>query len=585
MQTTSPNDTGGRWKDTAASASATISAQLSVLPRLPQPVLERSRLHDMLDSGVPLVVVHAPIGFGKTTLVACWAGAAGDRAGTIVWLNAYRARDADSFWSGAVGAFAASGIILPDGRTAFSRLTAGLLRRRTPVVLVIDDFDATADPDLENDLLALVKHHRSLRVIVCMRGSHSFSGRADLETVVITARDLALTKKETRLLLRASGARSDARFAALVHESTLGWPEPTHALALGLDEHADTEQLTKTAYQVSRDYLHRRMLPCFEGADWLDFAFASAVPEHISAALAEHLSPGMGSAERLRRMEVEGLLHGEDDGGTHCYRWPQAARTALLEEFARQDATRLASLRNRLAAWHLDHGAAVQALRNAAAAENWQLLTHIVETHWSPILHAADPDLDDALAGIPHAVLVSSPITVALRDIRLHVTASQDDLLLSLPNTLPTEAAELIELGRSGRARSAFGTAEMMMIALRLRGRMRAAIAFARATEVIMSPPSSTGSETSPRSCRPHCSRSVSPDCLPTIWTGQSVCCAALIGPQRPDAVPPTTSRPTPSARSRWSTRSRGTRTRRIAGWHGRRAHRSRPGGWRHVWR
>src|SRR5262245_28456369 len=66
-----------------------LTTKLSIPPRRPDWVL-RARLIEQLDQalGKKLVLVSAPAGFGKTTLVASWLHSPGDREDTrVAWLS------------------------------------------------------------------------------------------------------------------------------------------------------------------------------------------------------------------------------------------------------------------------------------------------------------------------------------------------------------------------------------------------------------------------------------------------------------------------------------------------------------------
>src|SRR4051794_25425866 len=75
-------------------------------PAPPTRLVDRSRLHVILDSGVerdvPLLLVSAPAGSGKSTLIAAWAL---HSARAVAWLQI---EDSDSdpatFWSSLVAA-------------------------------------------------------------------------------------------------------------------------------------------------------------------------------------------------------------------------------------------------------------------------------------------------------------------------------------------------------------------------------------------------------------------------------------------------------------------------------------------------
>ena len=62
-------------------------------------VIERRRLLGMLraGSGRQLVVIHAPAGYGKTTLAVQWLRVLEDEGGAVAWLGLHR-DDNDPHW-------------------------------------------------------------------------------------------------------------------------------------------------------------------------------------------------------------------------------------------------------------------------------------------------------------------------------------------------------------------------------------------------------------------------------------------------------------------------------------------------------
>src|SRR5512140_427179 len=93
-------------------------------PALPARLVARTRLDDILDEGiregVALVLISAPAGSGKSTLVAAWAA---QRAEPVAWLQV---EDGDSdpagFWSFVV---AAVGRCRPDVAAGVAPLVIG----------------------------------------------------------------------------------------------------------------------------------------------------------------------------------------------------------------------------------------------------------------------------------------------------------------------------------------------------------------------------------------------------------------------------------------------------------------------------
>ena len=112
--------------------------------------LPRPRLFDMLGRGSALTVVHAPDGFGKSTLLATWLHRGGAPERDIAWVPVADDAAPDRIWSDACTVL---GDIVDPGDPS-ERLAEVLRSRPAPTLLVLDGFPATA----LDDLLPAIRH-------------------------------------------------------------------------------------------------------------------------------------------------------------------------------------------------------------------------------------------------------------------------------------------------------------------------------------------------------------------------------------------------------------------------------------------
>ena len=86
--------TSAAWGGVPVDASTRFRA-----PTYVRNVIERRRLLGMLraGSGRQLVVIHAPAGYGKTTLAVQWLRVLEDEGGAVAWLGLHR-DDNDPHW-------------------------------------------------------------------------------------------------------------------------------------------------------------------------------------------------------------------------------------------------------------------------------------------------------------------------------------------------------------------------------------------------------------------------------------------------------------------------------------------------------
>lgn len=143
------------------------------LPRVPATALPRPRLAESLDRWLPLTVLHAPAGSGKTTLAAQWAESVRVRGEHVRWYDA-----------------------AVDGPRAAEAL-ADLGPAGERAVLVVDRADELGRDALVA-LVDLVRRTRDRHLVLCLRAGHDvvLRLRTEVESQVLIGADLALTDSE-----------------------------------------------------------------------------------------------------------------------------------------------------------------------------------------------------------------------------------------------------------------------------------------------------------------------------------------------------------------------------------------------------
>ena len=209
-------------------------------PRVPRHHVARARLQagsDRFDK--PIVLVQAPGGFGKTSLLAQWRREHLARGAVVAWLSAQTRDDPSRLVQAlALAVRTAAGrptfghtlldASAPGGLEGITTWVAEVAQSALDVVLIVDEADRL--PPAARDALGYLLRNAppNLRVVVAARADCHL-GIDDLidygECTLVAPELLRFRLDETMELVRARfGARVDRDAVARLHELTEGWP-------------------------------------------------------------------------------------------------------------------------------------------------------------------------------------------------------------------------------------------------------------------------------------------------------------------------------------------------------------------------
>lgn len=228
-------------------------------PQVATRVVARPRLFGLLDEGteLPLTLVSAPAGYGKSTLVASWA-AATDR--TAAWLSL---DDGDSdlgvflryllaaIETAAPGACPESSALLRVAELPSATAIKGVLLNELAELddglsLIIDDYHLIHDTRIHELLSGLLRHPpRQFHLVVLTRADPPLplaTMRRTGMVVEVRSQDLEFNTEEADALLADVLGPAVTRVAlSRLLEATEGWPVGLRLAALTLRGQADPE--------------------------------------------------------------------------------------------------------------------------------------------------------------------------------------------------------------------------------------------------------------------------------------------------------------------------------------------------------
>ena len=335
----------------------------------------------------PVVLLRAPAGYGKTTLLAQWAAA---ERRPCAWVSAANLRTGEASVEPAdvVAALAqqldASEPIAPlplgtlaDAETLDRRLLrtldAVLASRARPLLLVLDDAHLLRGPSAATLLSLLARRlPRGSQLALGARAEPPLPLarlRAEGRLLELDARELAFDPHESALLLARAGARLDAPQAAALAARAEGWPA---ALALVVRAFEDRHDPVPTVAPSGADrlltaYVREQLLAELEPAA-RELLLRSAPLGTLCGALCDAVLARSDGGLVLRELAHANMPLEALDRAEQRFRLHPLVAEALVAELRRSDAAWEARAHARASAWHARHGAPVRALDHAIAA-------------------------------------------------------------------------------------------------------------------------------------------------------------------------------------------------------------------------
>ena len=366
------------------------------------------RLEETADSQVLLVV--APAGYGKSTLVTQWA--AGRDPATVAWVGLERADDDPvRLWSRLVAASGLVGSRADGNRAEFSavsstsstmRLSGARIPASAPsavtntvdggerAVIVLEDCHRVRSAEgrkLLDRFLELLP--AQVRVVMLSRsdpGLRLARLRVEGRLAEIRAFELAFTVTETAAVLAVSTiALSDDGLQELVRR-TEGWPAAVALAALSLVDRPGRAEAEELVHRLSgsdrfiADYLSEEVLGG-QQPELRDFLMDMSVFDRFNAALANEAAQIDSAAGLLHRLERDNafLIPLPEAGWYRFHHLFAAYAQATLEV---KHPERVLDLHRRGAHWFACHDHPEDAIGHLLATGDTDEAADLIQQHW-----------------------------------------------------------------------------------------------------------------------------------------------------------------------------------------------------------
>jgi LuxR family transcriptional regulator, maltose regulon positive regulatory protein len=366
-------------------------------------LVTRDRLIRNMTDGtrLPLTLVVAPAGSGKTSLVRSWRASDAGQSTPLAWV-ALDEHDNDPvrFWRYAIAALET---LEPDlGESARSYLDAhqgasvqpalvslinALAELDGHLVLALDDYHVIGSTDIHEQLTFLIENlPATLRLLLISRADPPLPlarWRARGQMLEIRDADLRFTDAEASDLLGADlTAELDHQQVAALTERTEGWAAGLHLAALALRSRDDPDDFLQTfsgSHHYVLTYLAEDVID-HQPPEVQTFLLNTSILDQLSGSLCDAVNEGQGGADVLTYLVSINLFTTPlDDSGT-WYRYHHLFADVLRHRLRQRHPEIIPELHRRASAWYNNNGLTTQAIDHALKAGDTDLAARLIQS-------------------------------------------------------------------------------------------------------------------------------------------------------------------------------------------------------------
>ena len=367
--------------------------------------VERRALHDQLvDSAArKVVLVSAPIGYGKTNLLDQWRSDPRE-ARPFAWVTLdISDNEPLRFWTYLIEAIRQ---VQPSFGGSLSNLQErggeslrgavvpqlidelAILPRR--IVIVLDDFSQLTNRACHESIDEFVGGLPSTtQLVISTRSDPPLPSlqRADLrnEVLEIRVRDLRFTNEEAGSLFKqTAGIELPLRDVQRLVDRTEGWPAGLYLAALSLQDRTDVEVFISDFAGDSRhvaDYLTTEILSRLPGRV-RRFLVRTSILDRFNSSLSDAVVGEEGSGALLQDLEHKNLFLVPLDDERDWYRYHRLFQELLQSDLCATDRLLVPELHRRASQWHRSWGFLDDAIKHANAANDLETCRDLISGNW-----------------------------------------------------------------------------------------------------------------------------------------------------------------------------------------------------------
>ncbi len=416
-------------------AEALIATKFFVPVHKPQYV-ERPQLQRKLRLGLErkLILVSAPPGFGKTTLLSSWLS----RLKTpCTWLSLDEQDNSPHRFLrylvasiqkvtpgfGEVVLSALDALPQPPFVTLIDSIANELAFRSQSLLLVLDDYQFIDDAIIHDGLIHLIELLPiTVHFCIATRSDPPWKIarlRAQQDLLEIRTDDLRFDSEETAQLMEGVfGIKLEKADLRSLTDHTEGWVAALQMAASSLQNTPDVHSFIHSFTGSNRavvDYLIEEVLNR-QSPEVRNFLVQTSILDQMNSELCDSILGRNDSHSILDRLEKTNLfLQPTDDQRSH-YRYHQLFRELLQNQLKHYPESEITQLHRNASAWFLVHDDLLNSLKHALKAGDLGIAANIAEQHALEFLDRGQiSEVSSWLASLPPELIANWPWLVISR--------------------------------------------------------------------------------------------------------------------------------------------------------------------------
>lgn len=386
-----------------------------------------------------LILISAPAGYGKTTLVSQWLQR---EAKDFCWLSLDSTDDEPiRFWRYLIGAITTKVDTIGAETTSFLESTPVQLEAAITslvntlnqysvsghsLTIVIDDFHVIQNKELLQLFAYFIDFiPANIEVIITTRFEPSLPiSRWSVKNWVdqVYSSDLVFSYDESKVFFNAyMGLTLTDTQIEEIFNKTEGWIAAMQLTALSASSTPNSEQQYLSTRQLFADdrhfsdYILSEILE-HQSKETSEFLLETACLLRLNEDLCDHIRDKTNSKEVLQHLLASNLFLIPLDQNQYWFRYHDMFRDALLKRARSTLHDKFIKHQKLAVEWLTEHNQAHEAIEQAVQLEDWELLTGLLSNHGNNLIHEGHhlPVLE-WISKLPESLVSQSPRSIMLK--------------------------------------------------------------------------------------------------------------------------------------------------------------------------